>query len=88
MNAERQICLGKDRLQSVFRDPSEAEDSVGADSQEQKAKGWSNAPGYRLKGSSAYSLHDIGQITYLAESKCPHSKNKRCNTSFMRSLSG
>ena len=87
MNTQRQVHSGKDKLQFVFRDPSQAEDSMSADSQEQKAMGWSNAPGYRLKGSSANSLYDNGHITYFAESKCPHSKHKGRNTSFMRSLS-
>lgn len=65
MNIEWQVCLRKDRLQFVFRDPNQAEDSVGADSQEQKAMGWSNATGYRLKRSSANSLYDTGHITLL-----------------------
>lgn len=52
---KRQI-LGKDRLRSIFRDPSQAKDSVGAESRVQEATSWSSAPGHRLEGSSAESM--------------------------------
>lgn len=84
---ERPVCLGTVRPQSIFRDPSQAKASVGADSQEEKATSWSQAPRHSLRGSSVYSLCDIGEITYFAEPNSPYLKNRRHITNFTRSLS-
>lgn len=84
---ERPVCLGTGRPQSIFRDASQAKASVGADSQEKKATDWSQTPRHSLRGSSAYSLCDIGEITYVAEPSSPYLKNRRHITDFTRSLS-
>lgn len=84
---ERPVCLGTIRPQSIFRDPSQAKASMGADSQDKKATSWSQAPRHSLRGSSVYSLCDIGETTYFAEPNSPYLKNRRLITNFMRSLS-